>query len=123
MLLGRDPARFGNALPSIVPYGMFDAADGPLIIAVGNNSQFEKFCRQVVERSDIVEDPRVPCTARVQRSTQHQAHRAGGAKSLPWVTALSTCLVSPKSDIGRAADVGMSLFSRGLRQMVRADPF
>ncbi|MDQ0141811.1 CaiB/BaiF CoA transferase family protein [Cupriavidus necator] len=58
MLLGRDPARFGNAHPSIVPYGMFDAADAPLIIAVGNNSQFEKFCRQVVERPDIVEDPR-----------------------------------------------------------------
>nr|WP_265919863.1 CoA transferase [Cupriavidus nantongensis] len=58
MLLGRDPARFGNAHPSIVPYGMFDAADAPLIIAVGNNAQFEKFCRQVVERPDIVEDPR-----------------------------------------------------------------
>jgi crotonobetainyl-CoA:carnitine CoA-transferase CaiB-like acyl-CoA transferase len=58
MLLGRDPTRFGNAHPSIVPYGMFDAADGPLIIAVGNNNQFDKFCRQVVERPDIVEDPR-----------------------------------------------------------------
>ncbi len=58
MLLGRDPSRFGNAHPSIVPYGMFDAADGPVIIAVGNNSQFDKFCRQVVERPDIVEDLR-----------------------------------------------------------------
>ncbi|GMG91186.1 CoA transferase [Cupriavidus sp. TKC] len=58
MLLGRDPARYGNAHPSIVPYGMFEAADGPLIIAVGNNNQFDKFCRQVIERPDIVEDPR-----------------------------------------------------------------
>ena len=56
--LGRDPARYGNAHPSIVPYGMFEAQDGPLIIAVGNNSQFDKFCRQVVMRPDIVEDPR-----------------------------------------------------------------
>jgi crotonobetainyl-CoA:carnitine CoA-transferase CaiB-like acyl-CoA transferase len=56
--LGKDPARYGNAHPSIVPYGMFEAADGPLIIAVGNNSQFDKFCRQVVMRPDIVEDPR-----------------------------------------------------------------
>lgn len=56
--LGRDPARYGNAHPSIVPYGMFEAADGPLIIAVGNNTQFDKFCRQVIERPDIVEDPR-----------------------------------------------------------------
>ena len=58
MLLGRDPQRYGNAHPSIVPYGMFEAADGPLIIAVGNNSQFDKFCREVVLRPDIVEDPR-----------------------------------------------------------------
>lgn len=58
MLLGRDPQRYGNAHPSIVPYGMFEAADGPLIIAVGNNSQFDKFCREVVQRPDIVEDPR-----------------------------------------------------------------
>ena len=58
MLLGHDPQRYGNAHPSIVPYGMYDAADGPLIIAVGNNAQFDKFCRQVIERPDIVEDPR-----------------------------------------------------------------
>ena len=58
MLLGHDPKRYGNAHPSIVPYGMFEAADGPLIIAVGNNSQFDKFCREVVLRPDIVEDPR-----------------------------------------------------------------
>ena len=57
MLLGHDPERYGNAHPSIVPYGMFEAADGPLIIAVGNNRQFDKFCREVIERPDIVEDP------------------------------------------------------------------
>lgn len=58
MLLGHDPERYGNAHPSIVPYGMFEAADGPLIIAVGNNRQFDKFCREVIDRPDIVEDPR-----------------------------------------------------------------
>ena len=58
LLLGRDPQRYGNAHPSIVPYGLFVAADGPLIIAVGTNHQFDKFCRHVVQRPDIVEDPR-----------------------------------------------------------------
>jgi len=58
LLLGHDPQRYGNAHPSIVPYGMYDAADGPLIIGVGNNAQFDKFCRQAVQRPDIVEDPR-----------------------------------------------------------------
>jgi crotonobetainyl-CoA:carnitine CoA-transferase CaiB-like acyl-CoA transferase len=55
--LGHDPERYGNAHPSIVPYGMYEAADGPLIIAVGNNAQFDKFCRQVVMHPDIVENP------------------------------------------------------------------
>ena len=56
--LGHDPERYGNAHPSIVPYGMYEADGGPLIIAVGNNAQFDKFCRNVIMRPDIVEDPR-----------------------------------------------------------------
>jgi len=56
--LGRDPQRYGNNHPSIMPYGMYEAADGPLIIAVASNAQFEKFCRDVIERPDIVQDPR-----------------------------------------------------------------
>jgi len=55
---GRDPQRYGNAHPSIMPYGMYQAADGPLIIAVGNNAQFHKFCRVVIERPDVSEDSR-----------------------------------------------------------------
>lgn len=58
MLLGHDTQRYGNAHPSIVPYGMFESLDGPLIIGVGNNGQFEKFCRNVILRPDIFEDPR-----------------------------------------------------------------
>ncbi|PZQ77340.1 MAG: CoA transferase [Variovorax paradoxus] len=68
--LGHDPERFGNAHPSIMPYGMYEAADGPFIIAVGNNAQFDKFCRQVIERPDIVEDPRF--ATNVER-TRHRA--------------------------------------------------
>jgi crotonobetainyl-CoA:carnitine CoA-transferase CaiB-like acyl-CoA transferase len=56
MQLGHDPKRYGNSHPSIVPYGMFEAADGPLIIAVGNNQQFERFCNQVLMRPDILQD-------------------------------------------------------------------
>jgi len=56
--LGHDPQRYGNAHPSIMPYGMYAAADGPLIIAVGTNAQFHKFCCDVIERPDIAQDPR-----------------------------------------------------------------
>ncbi|MEX3692566.1 CaiB/BaiF CoA transferase family protein [Paraburkholderia sp. BR14263] len=58
LLIGEDPPRYGNAHPSIVPYGVFDAADGPLVITVGNNAQFERFCREVIERADLADDAR-----------------------------------------------------------------
>jgi glutaryl-CoA transferase len=38
------PRRMGNAHPNIVPYQVFDAADGPLIIACGNDGQFARLC-------------------------------------------------------------------------------
>jgi crotonobetainyl-CoA:carnitine CoA-transferase CaiB-like acyl-CoA transferase len=38
------PRRMGNAHPSIVPYQDFPTADGYMIIAVGNDSQFANFC-------------------------------------------------------------------------------
>lgn len=56
--MGHEPEKYGNAHPSIVPYGVFEAADGRLIITVGNNTQYEKFCRLVIERNDLVDDER-----------------------------------------------------------------
>ena len=58
MVMGEDPPRYGNAHPSIVPYGVFDAEDGPLVIAVGTNRQYERFCREVIERPDLVDEDR-----------------------------------------------------------------
>ena len=58
LLLQKDPPRYGNAHPSIVPYGVFEAEDGPLVVAVGNNAQFERFCRLVIERPDLADDER-----------------------------------------------------------------
>ncbi|CAD9218058.1 CAIB/BAIF family protein [Burkholderia cenocepacia] len=57
LLMGEDPPRYGNAHPSIVPYGVFDAADGPLVITVGNNTQFARFC-DAIERPDLAADER-----------------------------------------------------------------
>jgi crotonobetainyl-CoA:carnitine CoA-transferase CaiB-like acyl-CoA transferase len=44
LVTGRAPRRFGNAHPNIVPYEVFACADGHLILAVGNDGQFAKFC-------------------------------------------------------------------------------
>ncbi|HYP70680.1 MAG TPA: CaiB/BaiF CoA-transferase family protein [Variovorax sp.] len=58
LLMGGDPPKYGNAHPSIVPYGVFDAADGPLVITVGNNAQYQRFCTEVIERLDLANDER-----------------------------------------------------------------
>ncbi|KGS07346.1 CaiB/BaiF CoA transferase family protein [Burkholderia pseudomallei] len=57
LLMGEDPPRYGNAHPSIVPYGVFDAADGPIVITVGNNPQFARFCN-VIGRPELAADAR-----------------------------------------------------------------
>lgn len=41
---GQVPRRMGNAHPNIVPYQAFPTADGDIILAVGNDGQFAKFC-------------------------------------------------------------------------------
>jgi len=41
---GEEPKRLGNQHPNIVPYQVFTASDGYFILAVGNDSQFRKFC-------------------------------------------------------------------------------
>jgi crotonobetainyl-CoA:carnitine CoA-transferase CaiB-like acyl-CoA transferase len=42
LISGRDPPRQGNTHPNIVPYQPFEAADKPLIVAVGNDRQFAR---------------------------------------------------------------------------------
>ncbi len=54
---GEKPQRLGNAHPSIVPYQTFATQDGSIILAIGNDNQFVKFC-QVVQSPNIAEDPR-----------------------------------------------------------------
>jgi crotonobetainyl-CoA:carnitine CoA-transferase CaiB-like acyl-CoA transferase len=71
LLIGQDPPRYGNSHPSIVPYGVFDAADGPLVITVGNNAQFLRFCREVIGRPDLAEDARF--ATNLGRATHREA--------------------------------------------------
>lgn len=54
---GNAPVRRGNAHPNIVPYDAFEARDGHLLVAVGNDSQFARFC-DVIGRSDLASDTR-----------------------------------------------------------------
>ena len=44
---GQIPVRMGNEHPSIVPYQLLEAADGPVAIACGNDAQFAKLCQEL----------------------------------------------------------------------------
>lgn len=54
---GQVPVRRGNAHPNIVPYEAFETSDGHVLIAVGNDSQFARFC-DAIGASDIGADAR-----------------------------------------------------------------
>jgi crotonobetainyl-CoA:carnitine CoA-transferase CaiB-like acyl-CoA transferase len=59
------PRRLGNGHPNIVPYQDFPAADGDFVLAVGNDSQFRKFC-EVAGQREWADDSRfISNTARV----------------------------------------------------------
>ncbi|MHB8146089.1 MAG: CaiB/BaiF CoA transferase family protein [Vulcanimicrobiaceae bacterium] len=63
------PARMGSAHPRNAPYQAFDAADGPFIIAAGNDMLWRDTCT-VIAKPELVDDPRfvsVPERARQQK--------------------------------------------------------
>ena len=53
---GRAPTRLGNAHPNLMPYQVFDCSDGWIIVAVGNDGQFRRFCR-VLKADGLAEAP------------------------------------------------------------------
>jgi crotonobetainyl-CoA:carnitine CoA-transferase CaiB-like acyl-CoA transferase len=56
LVSGEMPVRIGNAHPNIVPYQVFPVADGHIIIATGNDSQFVKLCGVLGEPA-LAENP------------------------------------------------------------------
>ncbi len=54
---GMEPTRLGNAHPNIVPYQSFVAADGHLIVAVGNDAQFRRFV-ETLGAPELADDAR-----------------------------------------------------------------
>lgn len=57
LLSGKRPVRLGNEHPNIVPYKVFASADGFVILAVGNDSQFQKWCT-FAGADELAGDPR-----------------------------------------------------------------
>ena len=69
LVSGKEPVRWGNAHPNLVPYQLFQTADRPMVIAVGNDAQWLACCR-ALERTDLGEDVRYLANAgRVEHRT------------------------------------------------------
>ncbi len=83
LVTGRSPGRLGNAHPSIVPYQAFPTKDGHIVLAVGNDGQFARFC-EVADRPELARDPRFATNAARVR------HRVELVRILTSVLALRT---------------------------------
>jgi len=63
LVSGEMPQRLGNQHPNIMPYQVFRASDGLMVLAVGNDAQFTRFC-EFAECPDLAADERYTTNAR-----------------------------------------------------------
>jgi formyl-CoA transferase len=104
---GKVPQRQGNSHPSLVPYQDMPTKDGAMLLAIGNDGQFTRFC-EVAGRPELAQD------ARYATNTQRVLHRADLVPQLEaitrtrstaeWIAALEHKAVpcGPINDIGQA---------------------
>jgi crotonobetainyl-CoA:carnitine CoA-transferase CaiB-like acyl-CoA transferase len=107
LVSGEDTGLIGNAHPSIVPYQTFDAADKPLVVAVGNNAQFANLC-EVIGRTELVEDERFatnPARVANREALISELQREfGGRPADEWADELRAAGV-PSGPVNTLADV------------------
>jgi crotonobetainyl-CoA:carnitine CoA-transferase CaiB-like acyl-CoA transferase len=101
------PSRAGNAHQNIVPYQVFEVADGHLILAVGNDAQFQRFCA-VAGCAELAQDPRF---ARNAGRVRHRetlipllAAQMRTRRRTDWLSALDAATV-PCGPINNMAEV------------------
>ena len=122
LVSGAEPGRYGNAHSSIVPYQVFDAADRPFALAVGNDRQFARLCR-IVGRQELADDPRFANNpARVQHREALIPQLQGAFRSAPaqhWIDELLEAGV-PAGPINRVGEAlrDPQVQARGLVQEV-----
>jgi crotonobetainyl-CoA:carnitine CoA-transferase CaiB-like acyl-CoA transferase len=101
------PHRMGNAHPSISPYELYDAADGQLVIAVGNARQFRALC-EAIERPELADDDRFATnTDRVANRVELREELDRALREQPadhWSEVLTAARVpaGPVNDVGAA---------------------
>lgn len=116
---GKVPMRQGNSHPSLAPYQDFETADGAMLLAVGNDGQFARFC-EVAGHPEWARDARFTTnTARVTHRVELVALMQGVTRqrtTAQWIAALEDKAVpcGPINHMGQAfADA--QVLHRGLK--------
>jgi formyl-CoA transferase len=90
---GQAPGRTGNAHANIVPYQTFACADGHIVLAVGNDGQFQRLC-EVLGEPSLAADARFATNpARVRHRTELIPHLEAHLRlrtKTDWISALET---------------------------------
>ena len=93
LVSGSDAKRWGNAHPNLVPYQLFDAADRPLVIAVGSDGQW-RACANALGLTDLADDATLATNAgRVknrERVVTDIADRVGTMGASHWIDRLQS---------------------------------
>lgn len=109
LVSGHSPTRLGNAHPNIVPYQSFATSDGYMILAVGNDTQFARFCEEAGV-PELAQDTRFATNA--QRVANREAlivqlePLVRTRSTADWIAALEALSVpcGPINSIGEAFD-------------------
>jgi crotonobetainyl-CoA:carnitine CoA-transferase CaiB-like acyl-CoA transferase len=119
LVTGQQPKRLGNAHPNIVPYQVFATSDGHVILAVGNENQFVRFC-ELAGCPELITDKRfVDNPARVvhrDELIEILSRIFRGRASRDWIYTLENAGV-PCGPINTIADVfaDPQVLARGMR--------
>jgi crotonobetainyl-CoA:carnitine CoA-transferase CaiB-like acyl-CoA transferase len=117
---GVAPQRAGNAHQNVVPYQVFAAADGHLIVAVGNDAQFRAYC-QAIGAVGLGQDPRYATNSQRVRNRDpliaELSEIMRGGRRDDWLARLEAAGVpcGPINDISQTFSHPQML-ARGLRQ-------
>lgn len=117
---GTQLARAGNAHPTAAPVNVFEAKDGSIYLALGNQRLYETFCK-LIDRPDLAEDPQfATMAARTQNRDALAAILVGvfaQETRAHWAEKLRSVPAGPVQTIGEAMD-SEAVAVRGLVETV-----
>jgi crotonobetainyl-CoA:carnitine CoA-transferase CaiB-like acyl-CoA transferase len=119
LVSGSAPGRLGNAHPNLVPYQVFDCADGHVVIGAGNDSQYRRLC-QSLGLAEMATDPAFATNAaRIANRDELTRRLTERTRTLTRVTLLAGCEAAgipagPINDMAQVFD-DPQVQARGLR--------